>query len=1179
MLAEPWTIQLLGALSARQAGRTVNRFRTYKTGVLFAYLAFYTDRPHPREVVIELLWPECDPALGRNSLSQALSSLRHQLEPPEVPLGTVLIADRSSVRLNPDALTTDVAAFEETVAAASRSETPAQSAALLAAALEHYQGELLPGYYEDWNLRERDRLSQTYLDVLDQLICFWEQAGDWDRAIEYGRRALTADPLREESHTALIRLYTASGQRPAALRQYQLLTRELNDLGLTPKDSNLRLMEKLNAPHMSVEAPPAPAPTPSAAENLPVGTVTLLLTESPKDTKRVSLAEVAPRHGGITISAGRGREAAAFGRGSDALSCTIALRQAERRNADSMPLRLALHTGEAGGKTRKAASTALHALLEQAGRLLIAANPGQSLCSEETAVLLRRDREPGTIVVDLGLFRLTGREEGERLFAIEEAATAHAPTLPPIAEPAAVGHLPLPISRFFGREEEIEGLTAILDADAPLLVTLTGPGGTGKTRLSLEVARRLQESGHKTVWFVPLASVGDPALLPDAIREGMRIPASTFQDPFEQVVSALSREPALLVLDNFEQLLADPAVARQSADTIRQLIERAPAVRYLVTSRRRLAVPGEMEFAVTPLPTPPERAESGIIAELTKADAPDLQELLAFASVRLFIDRAQAVRPDFQLTRGNAAAVAMLCAQLEGIPLALELAASRSQVLTPAQILARIHQRLDFLTDRRSQPEERHQTLRAAVDWSFRLLPEPLQTFFSRLTVFRGGWTLEAAEVVCEEPLALDYLAELRECSLVLSAEDDLGEIRFRLLETLRDYGLEKLSSEERDRLERRQAEYFIALAEKAQTFFAGAEQAEWLARLEADHDNLRAAMDWCARTEEVELGLKLGGLLWRFWDVRGHLSEARRRLNAFLELAGDSRVTPAKAKALHAAATLAASQGDYPAARSLHERSLAAQRELNDERGIAYALNNLGITVWYQGDYASARNYFEESLELKRRVGDLRGVAYSLSNLGAVVRDMGDFAAARALHEESLAILRPLEDKRGTALSLEHVGQMAMLQHKFDEAREFLNESLAAQRDLENKVGIASSLVNLGATAIRQGDFEEAREYLKESLAIRWELQIKGGIAYVLEGFAELAAGETQWNRSAALIGSAEKLREEIKSPLSPAERTEYERLIASTRSALSAKEFERERQRGRRLTLQEAVALARAV
>ena len=1180
MLSEPWTIQLLGKLSARQGERTVERFRTYKTGVLLAYLAFYPERPHPREVVIELLWPECEPALGRNSLSQSLSSLRHQLEPPGVAPGTVVIADRASIRLNSRAFSTDAAKFLEAVSRALRADSPALSAPLLAAALEHYQGELLPGYYEDWNLRERDRLGQIYLDTLDRLVCYWEQSGEWERAIEYARRALSADPLREETHTALIRLYTASGQRAAALRQYQLLSREMRDLGLEPKDTSRGLLEKLNvqqapSPSSSETAvPPAASPP---LESLPAGTVTLLVVDSAGGGRGV-LPETAPRHGGAAAAAGNGREAAAFGRGSDALSCAIALRQAARRQEEPSAARMALHTGEVGGKTRKSVRAAMHALVERASRLLIAANPGQTLCSEETAVLLRRDLEAGTSVIDLGVFRLAGREEGERVYAIEEAR-ASAPIPRPRAEPVAAGRLPVPLSRFFGREEEIDGLRAILEADAPILVTLTGPGGTGKTRLSLEVVRRIQETARRKVWFISLAATADPALLPNAIREQMQIPVSPAQDPLEQVIDVLTRAPTVLVLDNFEQLVPVNSMSGQeSVNIVRHLIEHATGVRYLITSRRRLGIAGEMEYAVSPLPVPraaESSPEEGAGRRLS--GAVDLQSLLGYASVRLFIDRAQAVRPDFQLTRGNADSVARLCGQLEGIPLALELAASRSQVLTPAQILSRINQRLDFLSDRRSQPEERHQTLRAAVDWSFRLLPETLQTFFARLTVFRGGWSLEAAEAVCEEPLSLDYLAELRECSLALSAETALGEIRFRLLETLRDYGFEKLTPEQLGRLERLHAEYFVGLAEKAQGHLGGPEQREWLDRLEADHDNFRAALDWCAREGEVNLGLKMGGSLWRFWDVRGHLKEARRRLDQFLWMAREGEVTAVTARALHASATLAASQGDYASAIELHLRSLAAHRELGDERGTAYALNNLGIAVWYQGDYSGARERFEESLAIKQKLGDERGVAYTLSNIGAVVRDMGDFDGARALHEQSLDLLRPLEDRRGIALSLEHVGQMAMLQGRYEEARSILSESLALQRELENKVGVAAALVNLGATLIRLGDYGAAREHLLESLAVRRELELKGGVAYVLEGFAELAACEEQWARAAVLTGAAARIREEIRSPLSPAERVEHERLMASTYDALSGPELEEACRRGSSLSLEQAVDYAR--
>lgn len=1208
------SIDLLGRLQVRQGGRIINRFRTYKTGVLLAYLAFYPQRPHPREEVIEMLWPECEPALGRNSLSQSLSSLRHQLEPPGVPAGAVLLADRATIRLNPEAICTDVAEFEASLKAVARAEEQKKATLpFLVEAVERYHGELAPGYYEDWILRERERLAEAYLRTLDRLIAQLEQAGELERALDYAHRAVKADPIREESHADLIRLYAAAGQPAAALRQYQELKRTLEkELGISPDPALHAFVQKLTlAPR--APAPKAAAPAPPAPSALPTGTVTFLLLEVEDGAAESQLQDRVRRHGGREVKVAGGVRVVAFGRASDALACAVAAQQA---GTEVSPGRMAIHTGEVR-EAPKAGAEFANPVLDHALRLLPAAHPGQILCSEGTAVLLRRDLAPNLKLTDLGLYRLRGADGVERLFEVDYPGRTPAAFPPPNAEPGHAGNLPLHLTRFFGREREMAQLQALLEpacaagedgelilSTRPRLITLTGPGGTGKTRLSSEVGRRMLEPFRGAVWLVPLADLSEARRIPKAILDALHLPCSPHSEPLQQVIAALSRQPTLLILDNFEQLLGhDNPNAKESVQIVRTLLAHVPALTCLVTSRQLLGVVGELEVPLAPLPTP------------AGPDTPE--QLTLFESVRLFVDRAQTVRPDFQVTGRNAPAVAALCQKLEGIPLALELAAARCQVLTPAQILTRLAHRLDFLVSRQPDRDARHQTLRAAIDWSYCLLPEPLQRFFAQLSAFRGGWTLEAAETICAEPLAIDFLAQLRECSLVTAREggDDPLEMRFQLLETLREYAEEKLTPEEKAQIRQRHADFFLALAEEADKGLAGPQQREYLARLDADHENLRAAFAWLVETGQAERALRLGGALGTFWGIRGHVSEGRERLESALGLAGAER-TSARARVGDLAGTMALNQGDYAAARALYAQSLALYREMGNKQGVADLLRSLGTLAYEQGDYAQARTLSEESLALYREMGNVRSIAIALKDLGNALSEQGDYAAAHPLYEESLALFRSLGHRTGIATALISYGSSLQEQGDPARARALCEESLAIFRELGNKGGIAFALLTLGNALCAQGDYAAAQTFCLESLAIYQEMGDKDGVADALYGLGKVACGQHdldrartcyeqslaifgelggklpisrgleslaglaraqgQAERAAQLSAAADRLREAIRIGRSAPDRTADEQDIDVLRGALGEEVFAVVMAEGRAVTLEQAVAYA---
>jgi predicted ATPase/DNA-binding SARP family transcriptional activator len=1013
-----WRIELLGSLRATHGDRVVTQFRTQKAGSLLAYLAFHSRHPHPREALLELLWPELDLDASRNNLRFVLHSLRQLLEPAGTPAGSVLLADRSTVSLRPEAFTSDVAELEAALAAAGRAVEPAERAELLRPAVELYRGELLPGAFEPWVLTARQQVAESYLGALEQLAAALEQIGDLERAIVVARRAVAADPLREEAHCHLMRLYAAAGQPAATLRQYQELERLLQEeLDETPSAATRALAEELRRSARAVIVARGTPSAPTADRRRPTaGRAPVGPAPPPSDQRRPLEAPAGPS-------------------GDPALAV--------------------------GGR------------------------------------------------------------------------------------PSAVGTLPLQFTRFFGREEEIARLTGTLRIPETRLVTLTGPGGSGKTRLAIAAAGRLPAEFAGAVWFVPLASLTEARLIPDAILGALGLSRSGAVEPLEQVVGALQGRRALLVLDNFEQLV------EEGAPLLLGLLARAPELTCLVTSRERLELAGEQELIVLPLPTPRMPAARSRSAEAAAPSGPNgtLAALMGYASVQLFADRARAARPEFRLTLENAGEVATLCDRLEGLPLAIELAAAWAAMLTPGQMVSRLERRFELLVSLRRDLPARHRTLWATLEWSYQLLSPALQRFFGQLSVFRGGWTLEAAQAVCDEPQALAHLRRLQESSLVV-VEEAGGAMRYCLLETLREFAAEQLAPEEHAELGRRHAEFFLALAERAGLEWAGVAQGEWLERLDAEHDNLRAALAWSqSAAGNLDLGMALGGAMGWFWIARGYLTEGREQSARLLALERRPRSLQApeaphpspegrvvRARLLGGAGLLSGEQGDYEAAREYCQESLALYRQAGNEKGIAAALLHLGAVVREQGDLEAARAYFEEAVTIQRRTGAQGGIAVALANLGTVDLCQGNAEAARPLFEESRALYAQLRDKRGESWALH----------------------------------------NLAMIARQSGDLASGYILEEQSLALRSELGDRQGIATCLTGFAEQARAEGQPERAARLLGAMEAVSGAIGHALTRHERALYEREVAAVRAALGEEGIAAARAAGRALTVEQAVAEA---
>jgi predicted ATPase len=703
----------------------------------------------------------------------------------------------------------------------------------------------------------------------------------------------------------------------------------------------------------------------------------------------------------------------------------------------------------------------------------------------------------------------------------------------------------LPVSRtgFVGREKEVAAARELLLRPDVRLVTVTGPGGIGKTRLAVEVASSLIEVFPGGIHFVPLSPLSDPGLIASVIVQTLGIREAGGQSPLEMLKENFQdslRAPMLLLLDNFEHLV-------QAAPTVAELLVMGPNLKILVTSRAALHLYGEHEFPVPPLALPDPRS------------MPPVEVLSQCPAVALFVQRAVAAKPDFELNQENAPAVTEICARLDGLPLAIELAAARVKVLSPSSMLTRLASRLQLLTGGARDLPQRQQTLRAAMDWSYDLLNAAEQRLFRRLSVFVGGCTLEGVEAVCDTKGDLDLdlldgMASMVDKSLAQHVEQAKGESRFVMLETIREYAREKLKASGEEALTKRaHAAYCLVLAEEAPMEQSGAKGAEWVQRFAFEHDNFRAGLEWLTETGDAEWGLRLGAALFRFWEMREYLTEGRDRLGKLLKLAGAAAPTKSRARALFAAGVLAGEQGDFASADALAGESLAIARELCDKQGVAVSLNALAVLAQDRGDVAGAHLLFEESLAVWRELGDLKAVARSLSNLANVVKMQGDYDRARALYAECFAIFRGLGDRTGVAWSLNHQGDVARDQGDSVAARALYEQGLAIFRELGDRWGIAGTLADLGSLAMEQRDYPTVRSLYQESIRVFQELDHKRGIARLLECFACSAAAQLKPERSLRLAGAAAGLRQNIGAPLTPAEQHKLDAILDPARKALT--------------------------
>ena len=684
------------------------------------------------------------------------------------------------------------------------------------------------------------------------------------------------------------------------------------------------------------------------------------------------------------------------------------------------------------------------------------------------------------------------------------------------------GH-PVQATPFVGRGAEVAQIEDLLSSDGVRLLSITGPGGIGKSRLAYEVATRSANSFADGVGYALLSSITDHQLVAAAIAQALDVVESAERSVFENIVELLRDKELLLLLDNFEHVL--PA-----GQLLTQLLAACPRLKIMVTSRAVLYVRGEHELSLAPLPVP---EEPNVVDTATEA--------LRFDSVRLFVERAAAAQSDFRLTDDNARAVTAICARLDGLPLALELAAARTGALGPEEMLARLRNNLEVLTGGSAELPERQQTLRATLDWDYDLLTEAEKLIWRRLAVLSGGFSVTAALAIINMPgfppsYIVDALESLVAKSLLTTQPSTQDNVRFSMLKTLREYAYSKLEEVgEANEVKDRHAAFFVAMAEEGSPHLRGAEQAKWLDIFTLEHDNLRAALRWAAQRGDHVLEMRLLAALAPFWEIRAHLSEGQRWLEDALARAPDAP-DELRARCLEGAGVLARGQGEFKRATYLIEQAIELYRGLDSPAALAGAIKSLGNVASDRGDYATARRLYEESLELKLEAGDERGVAEAHNNLGVLARLDGDLEASVSYYDKALSFFRSWGDK----------------------------------------LAMARVLMNLGEVKMEQDELGAAKGFIRGSLVLCREIGAHWDIADLLEIMASITDGFGRATDAAQLFGAASSLRDLLGAPLPPGEREAYERRLDRVRRGLSEERFTAAWAEGRAMSLDEAVMRA---
>jgi predicted ATPase/class 3 adenylate cyclase len=947
--------------------------------------------------------------------------------------------------------------------------------------------------------------------------------------------------------------------------------------------------------------------------NLPSGTVTFLFTDIEGSTKlaqqypdalpallarhREILNQSIQTHSGYVFQIIGDAFCAAFHSASDALNAAL-LAQTLHCNEAWLPMpvkvRMGIHTGAAQiNEDRQYSGYATLALTQ---RIMSAGHGGQILLSGATRELVRNQLPTDTELLDLGEKRLKDLLHPEHLYQLNGLGLPAA--FPPLRTlDTVLNNLPMQLTTFIGRENEIVEVKQELESHR--LVTLTGSGGTGKTRLSLQVAADLLETFEHGVWFVELAPLVDPELIPQTIISAIGISEQRGKMPIEILKEYLQEKKVLIVLDNCEHLI------EASAKVTNVLLNAAPGLKIMASSREALGVKGELSYPVPSLSLPDIK------------HLPVIEQLSQYEAVRLFIDRASLVSPHFDVDKNNAPFIAQICYRLDGIPLAIELAAARVKMMSVEQISARLDDRFRLLTGGARTALPRQQTLRALIDWSYDLLTEKERLLLRRLSVFAGGWTLEATEEVCrgdgiELYDVLDLLTQLVNKSLVVVIErSQSGEPRYRILETIRQYAREKFLEDRGSEIVRQQhLAYFVKLAERAEPELYRSHQVFWLNKLDDEIDNFRLAVEW-ALANDIESGLRIAAIPWRFWQGRSYLPEVGDWLKQLLEQYKTVNALHAQALGIHSLCSFR--HGDFSETIRLAKQSLEMARTLSDKQTEALSLAFLGVSTAAQGNFgegtplleealaiyrslgdkvgqSSATEWLsfstndleraiafgEESLALARELGDLSGMVSRLCTLSRLTFWNGDFDSPVAWLEEALLISRQIDDRIGEAYALTTYGVLVYWQGDYPQAITHFEEAIRLSEKFGNHYQKLWAHVNMAYAVLQLGDFERACNLFQDSVQYTQKAGLMIALVFAVEGLASLYVNQDQPKRAARLFAWADAMREKIGDRRPPLEQALVDHYLEIIHSKLNDSDFDKLSTEGKAMPVEEVVNLA---
>jgi len=909
----------------------------------------------------------------------------------------------------------------------------------------------------------------------------------------------------------------------------------------------------------------------------PCGTVTFLFTDIESSTVRWErvpeqmrlavahhdslLRQIAEKHNGSVFKTMGDAFYIAFARAGDALAAAIESQRALAKvswpaGIEPLQVRMALHTGEVEYRNHDFYGQSLN----RVARILAAGYGGQILLSQTTYGLVRDLLPTGISLRDLGQHRLKDIQHPEHIFQVV-FPDLHSDFPPLKTLDYLPNNLPTQLTPFIGRQQELADVSTMLLREDVRLVTLTGPGGVGKTRLSLQVAAEIVDAFPDGVFFVELSDVRSFDTFILAVAQALNISEAEHQSALDYLKARLNHK-ILLLLDNFEQVLG-------AAPFVFELLVHCRELKMLITSRSALHLKGEHEHHIEPMALPSSRV------------MPNLSELSQYEAIMLFIQRAQAVKPNFELNETNASIIVEICKRLDALPLAIELAAARVKLLPPQAMLKLLKQSFQVVKGRVHDRSVRQQTLHETIAWSYNLLSSTEQTFFKRMAIFHGGCTLEAIEAVCQEngqsiDDLLDILMSLIDKSLLRQQEQE-DEMRFTMLYTIQGFALEQLTEGELKVLQQNHYNYYLHLAQQAAPKLRGAEQQHWLNNLDREYDNLRAALEWCQETGAIESGLRLSTELWRFWLMRGYLPEGRHRLNVFLQATTAEAIPPiVRARALEGACVLATRQKDFTDATVLANEALALGQQLDDREIVGSASISLAEVAYAQGNIPHAIELLENSLNLRRALGDTRGTASLLNNLGNIALQQGKFSRAAILFEESLSLFQQEGDRLALASIFNNLGEVERYQNNFEQALLLYEESLNLSREVKYTWGIAAALSNMGTCLLWQGKQQRALHAYQESLRLFYEMEDKFGMVCCLEGIAEIAYSDGQLELAAHILVQAEIMRQTLDTTALQIDRGSQQNVIALLRTAIGSDTFAAQWIKGRALTLDQIVSKA---